>query len=77
MIDTPINTNALQEQLDALLARAGEDGALHARLLADPDGAVRDAGIVLPPGASLLVRPNAEGLPHVTVQAAPETDFER
>lgn len=67
MVDKPVNTNAIQEQIDALLARAGEDPALHRRVLSDPERAVRDAGIVLPPGVTLHVR-QGDGVPAVTVE---------
>ena len=64
----PVNANAVQERIDEVLARAAADPALEHSLRMDPEAALRSAGVALPPGVTLLVKPSSQGVPHVTVR---------
>jgi hypothetical protein len=61
-------------QWSELVARAWDDPAFKARLLADPAGVLKEQGLAVPPGITLKVVENTDKVLHLTLPVKPSAE---
>jgi len=58
-----------------IIARAWRDPAFKAKLLADPHGALKDAGVAVPAGVTVKVVENSDRLFHLVLPPKPTDEL--
>jgi hypothetical protein len=61
-------------QWSELVARAWDDPAFKAKLLADPAGVLKEQGLAVPPGITIKVVENTDKVLHLTLPVKPPAE---
>lgn len=65
------NPQSSKKKINQVIAKCWSDGAFKQKLMADPHGALKSAGVDVPPGMTVKAVENSDKVFHLVVPPAP------